>query len=203
MTNMNINVKTSIVLWFCLVIASCASTDITQSWKDAELQQSYKHPLIIGISDSQQTRRIYENYFVAELKKKNITATPSYTVINSKQKITRETVVSAMQGTEIDSVLVTYLVSADTELKFHDSPLDSSYSGSHDTNMMSATIITNRGRASTEEIINLKNDFYDAKNATVVWSVQTKTVAAESIDETIMEVTGLLIGELFDDGILQ
>jgi len=197
-------IKNLTLLLLCTVITACASTSLTQSWKEAELNRSYKHPMIIGISDSQQTRRIYENYFVAELSKKKITATPSYELIGSKETINRDTVVNALQGTSIDSVLVTYLVSADSEVRHFDSPLNpTSYSGNPDDNMVSATLISSRGRSSSSEVIGLKNDLYDVQTQKLVWSAQTKTVAPESIDHAITEVTQLLIKELFKDRIFE
>jgi hypothetical protein len=200
---MNMRVKNIVVLLLSVLISSCATTKITDSWVEPGLKQSYERPLIIGISDSQQTRRVYENYFVAELKKRNITATASYTLISSKQKLNRETVVSAIQDTDIDSVLVTYLVSADAETKLRDSPLTGTYSGDTENNLMSATLITTPGRYSEADVIILKNDFYDTKSKSIVFSAQTKTVAAESIDEIIKEVTNLLITALFDEQVFK
>jgi len=203
MFKMNMSCKNFIVLLLCILISSCANTKITESWVEPGLSQSYKRPLIIGISDSQQTRRTFENYLVAELKKKNITATASYILISSKQKLNRETVISAIQGTDIDSALVTYLVAADSETKLRDSPLTGSYSGDSENNMMSSTLITSPGRYSESDVIVLKNDFYDTKSQSIVFSVQTRTVAAESIDEIIKAVTGLLVTSLFDEGIFK
>lgn len=200
----SIAIKYITLLLCCAVLAACSSTSLTQSWKNEDVSRSYKHPMIIGVSDSQQTRRIYENHFVAELKKKNITATPSYELIASKQQINRETVLKAVRGTDIDSVLVTYLVSADEEIRHHDSPLNpASYSGSPDDNMVSATLISTRGRSSDSEVIGLKNDFYDVQTRALVWSAQTRTVAPESIDHAITEVTQLLIKQLYSDNILK
>jgi hypothetical protein len=198
-----IKIKNTAVLLLCLFMVSCASTSLTQSWKQPELKKSFNHLMIIGISDSQQTRRIYENHFVAELKKKNISATPSYKLIDSKQKINRETVLKAVQGTEIDAVLVTYLASADSQLRHYDSPLTPGYSGSPDANMISATLITQRGRSSSSEVIGLKSDFYDVQEKSMIWSVQTRTVAPDSIDDAITEVIKLLIKELINDDILK
>jgi hypothetical protein len=204
---MFMSVKNYIVILFLLVmgivITSCSSTSLMHSWKEAELTHAYKHLRIIGISDSQQTRQLYEKYFVAELKKRNVTATPSYKLISSKQKMNRETVVAAIEGTEIDAVLVTYLVSADAEMKHRDSPLGASYSGTAEGSQISATIVTNRGRSRTEEVFVLKNDIYDAQSKTLVWSVQTETVAPESVDEVVTEVTDLLIDRMFSDGIVK
>lgn len=190
------------ILLLGLAVTACASTSITERWMGPEINAPYRHVLIIGISDSQQTRRIYENHFASELIKRNIKATPGYKLIDSKQTISRETVGRAIKGSDIDSVLVTYLVSADSELRVQESPLNSSYSGTPDDNMISATLISNRGRTSSSEVIGLKNDFYDVKSESLIWSAQTKTVAPESIDQAIIDVTALLIKQLFDDNIL-
>jgi len=204
---MFIKVKNYIVLIIMLVmavaIASCSNTSLLQSWKETEAARVYKHLMIIGISDSQQTRQLYEKHFVAELKKRNVTATPSYQLISSKQKMNRETVVAAIQGTEIDAVLATYLVSADSEMKYRDSPLGTSYSGTAEGSQISATIVTKRGRSSSEEVFVLKSDIYDAQSKTLVWSARTETVAPESIDEVITEVTALLIDRMFSDGVVK
>jgi len=196
-------IKNTIILLSCIVAASCASTSLVDTWKDTELAHSYKHPMIIAISDSQQTRQIYEKHFVSELKNIDITATPSYTLITSKQKMNRETVVAAVEDTEIDSVLVTYLISEDSEMKFRDSPLNINYSGDTENNQMSATIVSNRGQSRSEDVYVLKNDLYDVQSKSLVWSAQTKSVGPESIDQVVEEVTRLLIDEMLDDKVLK
>ncbi len=198
-------VKNYIVLMLSVLIASCANTKVIDSWVSAEQNKIYSHPMIIGVSDSQQTRQIFEKYFTAELKKINIIATPSYKLISSKQKMNRETVIKAIQETDIviDSVIVTYLVSSETEVKYRDSPLNQGYSGDTDSNKMSATLISTRGRTSSSEIVTLKNDVYDVETRSLVWSAQTRTVAPESIDEVVTEVTELLIQHLLSDNIIK
>lgn len=192
-----------IVVMLFAMIASCANTNITQKWVDPEIKQTYKRPLIIGISDSQQTRRIFENLMVAELKEEGISATPSYITINSKQEINRETVANAIRGTDVDSVLVTYLVAADTDMKLRESPLDNSYSGNMSDMEVSSTIIVNRGRYNEGEIITLKTDLYSVATESMIWTLQTKSVAADSIDSVIIDVTELIITQLFDDAVFQ
>lgn len=195
--------RSSLLFFSSLLIASCASTSVTQSWVEPDLKKTYAHPMILASSDSQQTRRIYEQHFVDELKLRGITAVPSYTLISSKQKLTRETVEAAIKDTDIDAVLVTYLVAVDAELKHHDSPLGLNYSGSPEDNMVSATMITTRGRTSNKEIITLKNDLYDATDGDIVWSTQMRSVAPDSIDELIKEVISLLIKGMLSDGVIK
>jgi len=192
-----------IILVLSLVITSCSNTEVIQDWVAEGLDKTYQHPLIIGISDSQQTRQIFEKHFVSELAKNNVTATPSYTLISSKQKMNRETVMKAIEGTEIDSVIVTYLVSSETEVMYHESPLSQGYSGDPDSTKVSATLVSTRGRTSSAEIITLKNDLYDVETKTLRWTAQTRTVAPESIDEVVTDVTELLVDRLLNDGILK
>ncbi|GMR01527.1 MAG: hypothetical protein BMS9Abin19_0923 [Gammaproteobacteria bacterium] len=198
------NVKYYVVLVLSVLIVSCAAnTKIIDSWVDAEHIKPYRHPMIIGISDSQQTRQIFEKHFVSELNKINITATASYKLINSKQKMNRETVIKAIQGTDIDSVIVTYLVSSETEVKFNESPLSQGYSGDVENNKMSATLVSTRGRTSSTEIVTLKNDLYDAGSKSLVWSTQTRSVAPASIDEVVTDVVALLISQMLSDGVIK
>ena len=191
-----------IILVLSLVMTSCSNTEVIQDWTAEGHDKTYQHPLIIGISDSQQTRQIYEKHFVSELAKNNVTATPSYTLISSKQKMNRETVMKAIEGTDIDSVIVTYLVSSETEVMYHESPLSQGYSGDPDSTKVSATLVSTRGRTSSAEIITLKNDLYDVETKTLRWTAQTRTVAPESIDEVVTDVTELLVDRLISDGVL-
>lgn len=199
----SIKVKNIVILLITIVITSCASTSVKESWMLEGHNSSYKRPMIIGISDSQQTRHLYENYVVDALKKKNIEAIASHTLISSKQKIDRDTVVSTVKGTDIDSVLVSYLVSADSKVVNRESPLNAGYSGNVENNMVSDTLITTRGRSRSGEIVILKNDLYGVESKSLVWSIQTKSVAPESIDQVITEVTELIIEQLFDDKLLK
>ncbi len=196
-------IKYYIVLVLSVFIAACANTEVIDHWVDADHNRPYKHPMIIGISDSQQTRQIFEKYFVSELKKINITATPSYKLISSKQKMNREAMIKAIQGTDIDSAVVTYLVSSENEIKHHESPLSQGYSGDVENNRMSDTLVSTRGRTSDTEIITLKTDVYDAGSKSLVWSAQTRTVAPESIDEVVTDVTALLIEHMLSDDVIK
>jgi len=195
--------KTLAILSICVLAASCSNSKITTSWVEPEHKKAYQHPMIIGVSDSQQTRRIYENYFVSALQEHNISSTPSYKLISSKQKMNRETVVAAIENTDIDAVIVTYLVAADAEVSHRTSPLNTGYSGNVENNQISETMISTRGRTSSAEVIKLKNDVYDVDSKTLVWTAQTKTTAPESIDEVVIDLTELLVNKLIDDGILK
>ncbi len=211
----NITTKTVVIVFTFIasvVVSACANTTITQSWtqQDAE-RRTYKQPMVLVISDSQQTRRIYEDSLVAKLKEEGITATPSYLLIDSRNEINRETVDSIVQRSNqnaynnlpIDSVLISYLAVVDKELSKQDSPLGETYSGDAGNNMLSATLIVGRGRFNTKEVIPLKNDLYDIQKKSIVWSVQTKTDDLTTIDALVVSVTDALVEKLVDDDVFK
>ncbi|VAW50339.1 hypothetical protein MNBD_GAMMA06-1199 [hydrothermal vent metagenome] len=197
------NIKYYIVLMVSLFIVGCANTKITENWVDENHHKPYKRPMIIGVSDSQQTRQMFEKHFVAELKKISVTAIPSYQLINSKQKMNRETVIAAIEGKDIDAVIVTYLISSETKVKHHESPLSHNYIGDIEDGKISETLVATRGRSSNSEIVTLKNDVYDAASRSLVWTVQTRTVAPESIDEVVTDVVELLTSQMLSDNVIK
>lgn len=192
------------IIFFSVLVASCAGTSIKDSWVE-ENHPPFNHPMIIGISDSQQTRQIFEKHFVAELKKRNISATPSYKLINSKQELNRKTVVAALTASDIpiDSVLVTYLVPEEAKVNHGKSPLSGGYADAGDRIQMSETVVSTRGHGDSTEIVFLKNDLFSVETRSIVWSAHTKTVAPPSIDKAIEEVVDILIDKMISDNILQ
>jgi len=202
----------AVIIVFSFIISACANTTITHSWTQQDSERlTYKQPMVLVISDSQQTRRIYEDSLVAKLKDQGITATPSYLLIDSRQEINREAVDTIVQRSNqnaynnlpIDSVLISYLAVLDKELSKQDSPLSETYSGDDGDNMLSATLIVGRGRFNNKEIIPLKNDLYDVQKKSIVWSVQTETDNLTTIDALVLSVTEALVDKLVDDEVFE
>lgn len=183
-----------------LMLSACTGTSIVQDWQDDMVDNKYRHIFIVAISDSQQNRRIFENLLVEDLRELGIKATPSFEQISSKITIDKESVTAAIRGTDVDAVLVSYLVANDSEIRVHDSPVGQTYSGSADTNMMSATLIGTRGRYDIDETVELRHDLFDVSKRELVWSIQTRTKGPESIDDLIVEVTDIVRDQLDSDG---
>ena len=207
----NLIINTAAIV-FTLLVSACANTTVTQSWEQdhAEAKRSYKKPMVFVVSDSQQTRRIYEDSLIARLKDAGVSAVPSYLLIGSKQ-ITQETIgisverfnQAAYNNVPIDSVLISYLAVEGKELSKQDSPLGESYSGDDGDNMLSATLIVGRGRFNNNEVVPLKNDLYDVKEKSIVWSVQTETDDLTTIDALVLSVTEILVEQLVDDEVFE
>src|SRR3954463_7021138 len=97
-------------------LPACASTDLTNKWKNPEYSgNSISKVLIVGIADHPGVRRAFEDTFVQALAKLGVQAVASYSVVPSRGRISDEELVKAVEQTEANGVLITRLVSRETE----------------------------------------------------------------------------------------
>lgn len=204
----------AIVTFSMLLLASCANTKIEQSWVEPDNKKSYNDLLIIGIGESEQNRRAYESNFVEELRKNKIESEASYKLIKSDEKIDRDTVAKAIEGLEIDGVIVTHLVAVDEETVYR--PPTYAYGGTYGSyygagyygGMYSYyphvnSYVTSPGYYTTHETYTLETNLYDVKSEELVWSARSRTFAPESVDEVIVDLTNLLIKDLKEKNLIK
>jgi hypothetical protein len=204
--------KSKVVL-LCAVsvlLFSCASTKITQSWVEPDNKKSYSNFLIIGIGESEQTRRAYESYFVEALREKAIEAEASYRLIKSNVEIDRQSVDKAIEGLNIDGVIVTHLVAVDEETVYRPSTgymYGGGYGGYYG-NLYSYyphvnSYVHDPGYYTTHETYTLETSLYDVASEELVWTARTRTFSPESVDEVIADLTKLLIKDLQEKNLIK
>ena len=192
-----------------LLVASCANTKISQSWVEPDNKRSYNDLLIIGVGESQQNRRAYESHFVEELQAKGTEAVASYKLIPNSEKLNRDTVDKAIQGMEIDGVIVTHLVAVDEETIYRPSmdymPM---YGGGYYGGLYSYyphvnTYVSRPGYYTTHETYTLETNLYDVESEELVWSARSRTFSPESVSEVINDLTKLLIKDLKEKNLIK
>ena len=196
-----------------LAIAGCTNTKLSQTWSDPHNKASYKDIMIVGISDSEQTRRAYESNFVASLQDEGIEALASYTLISHKEETTskqgefRKIVESAVKGSDVDAVLVTHVVSIEEDEvyrpsldyqpvyggAYYDAPY---YGGMYGYHGYVTTYVQQPGYYTEERTYTLESSLYDVKTEELVWTTRSRTFAPESIEEAIHDVSDLIIADL-------
>lgn len=201
--------QVSILIAAIVLLSACANTKISQSWVDPDQKKVYKDLLVIGIAESEQNRRAYESYFVEELKAIGVEAVASYKLIKSNEKIDRETIGRAIEGEDIDGVLVTHLLAVDEETIYRPSmdymPM---YGGGYYGGLYSYyphvnTYVHRPGYYTTHETYTLETNLYDVESEELVWSAQSRTFSPESVEEVIVDLTRLLIADLRDKNLIQ
>ena len=197
-----------------VLLISCANTKISQSWVEPDNKKSYNDILIIGIAESEQNRRAYESYFVEALREKGAEAEASYKLIKSDQKIERNTVVKAIEGMEIDGVIITHMTAVDEETIYRPGMGYSAVGygaygyGGYGGGMYGYyphvnSYVHSPGYYTTHETYTLETNLYDVVTEELVWSARTRTFSPESVDEVIVDLTKLLIKDLEEKNLIK
>lgn len=195
-------VKSGVIAVLLTVLSACTNTKLSEVWVDPDFKKSFNDVLVIGIAESQQNRRAYESYVVAELEALGVEAVASYKLIKSDVTIERKTVLAAIDGLDIDGVIVTHLVGIDEETVYRPSmdymPV---YSGGYYGGLYSYyphvnTYVTRPGYYTTHETYMLETNLYDVNSEELVWSAHSRSFAPESTDEVIVDLTKLIIADL-------
>lgn len=200
------------------LLFSCANTKISQSWVEPDNKKSYNDLLIIGIGESEQNRRAYESHFVEALREVGTEAEASYKLIKSDEKIERNTVVKAIEGMEIDGVIITHMTAVEEETVYrpgmgyggygYGGYGYGGYGGGYGGGMYGYyphvnSYVHSPGYYTTHETYTLETNLYDVKTEELVWSARSRTFSPESVDEVIADLTKLLINDLKDKNLIK
>jgi len=207
--------KAAMLCVTAVLLASCTNTKISQSWVEPDNKKSYNDLLIIAIAESEQNRRAYESHFVEELRIHGAEGEASYKLIKSNEKIDRDTVTKAIEGLDIDGVIVTHLVAVDEETIYRPSTgymyggaYGVGYGGGYYGGLYSYyphvnTYVNNPGYYTTHETYTLETNLYDVESEELVWSARSRSFAPESVQEVIVDLTKLLIQDLEDKNLIK
>lgn len=197
------------VVSVALFVSSCANTKISQSWVEPDNKRSYNDLLIIGVGESQQNRRAYESHFIEELRANGTEAEASYKLIPSSTELNRNSVTKAIEGMEIDGIIVTHMVAVDEETIYRPSmdymPM---YGGGYYGGLYSYyphvnTYVSRPGYYTTHETYTLETNLYDVESEELVWSARSRTFSPESVSEVINDLTKLLIKDLKEKNLIK
>lgn len=195
--------KRKIALLYCpgiislFAVISCASTTLTQVWKDENYHGGYfKKILVIGVSANPEIRRFYEDEFVMQLKTRGADAIPSHTIIPSDKVLHKDTVVSKSKVLGVDSVLITQLLEKEKAVSY--SPMRS-YS---DLSGYSSTV---RRTVVQGKIFSLETNLFEIKTEKLIWSTRSDTLIdfGSTGDKEIKTLVTVIITNLSDEKLLQ
>jgi len=214
LTNMQL-CKAVVLCVTAILLVSCANTKISQSWVEPDNKKTYSNLLIIGIAESEQNRRAYESHFVDDLRAIGVGAEASYKLIKSDEKIDRDSVAKAIQGLNIDGVIVTHLVAVDEETVYRPSTgymygggYGVGYGGGYYGGLYSYyphvnSYVHDPGYYTTHETYTLETNLYDVESEELVWSARSRSFSPESVQEVIVDLTKLLIQDLENKNLIK
>lgn len=189
-------------LFASLFFFSCATTKITESWKDDGYRGApFSDLFVIGVAKKENTRRSFENMFVEKLQAAGVQAVSSSSVMESNQKIEKAAILAAIEKLDIDAVLITRLVSLkEKEIRSpstSDQGRPDDYQGRYYTDYSTAYGFTHQPAQYTTSVrVGLETKLYDARTEKLIWSATSKTANPKSKIKLFDAVIEALVRDL-------
>ena len=206
--------RTFLALLFVIFLSSCAKTKFTKQWVSEDFnQQPYDDILVLVVADKMGNRKDAEDYIVEKLGEAGIDAMQSYDILPKTETIDAESVDKAIDGLQLDAVIVMFATGITEEEYFVPSRRFGVYAGygydyPHYNSFYSYyphafTYVYIPGYDNTHYVVTLETTLFDLNTTKMIWSAQSNTFAPESVDDVIHSITMLTISELKKKNIIQ
>ena len=183
-----------------VVISACATKPIVE-WQDESFSGPINNLLIIGVSDQETSRRLFEDTFVKELAAFKVKAISSYRLMPIDQDVSRETIEAAAKGQTVDLVLVTRLLGVEDVDVYHP-PSYYPYNRSYSSYYSHAMQYSSPGYYESYKVLTLESNLYDTTTQQLVWSMQSENFDPSTPAKVIEQQIGLTIKILSERGLV-
>ncbi len=188
-----------------VVLPGCASVSLLHSAKDpAAPAKQYKQLLVVGITEKQQMRQIFEEVFAGEVLKGGSTGIASYSITGVNDKLSRDAIAEAVKKTGADGVITTRIIGSKKESDVRtgfvvvDRGVASFFGGS----VSYAEFVHQPVEVVTSTQIAIETNLFDAVTGMMVWSGTSSAVNPEGIITITTTIADSVIKAMKKDGLL-
>ena len=172
-----------------LLLTSCASTEVVNTWKDDTQSQQFTNVLVVVVNKVPAYRTLIENELVDTIKKSGADAKSAATILPNTDLTDEATASSAIQDTGADGVMVVRLVDTTKEQVYTPGTtyVQGAYGGRYNRGWHgyydSGYRVTNTpGYYSEYNVSTVETAIFDTATNKRVWSTITATTEAREID---------------------
>ena len=199
--------RTYAEIFYCILILLLLVTGCTKSptvtdfrMDEAYDGKQYGKILVIAAAEKLTFRSIFEGELVKQLKSRGIDAIRSYVILPDNKMLTREIILSAIEKSDIDSVLITSLAGRSKETVFYYQSGDDPYT--YYNRSISDLGPVGGGVSSYDiEILFLKTNLYDVRSEKLIWSMTLESKIRYNSKSLNRAIT-LIINKLRDDELI-
>jgi hypothetical protein len=191
----------ALVVAITVLAGGCAATQVRNQWKDP----SWAGPpatsvLVVGISRSETTRRLFEDTFVKELQADGLTATASYTQVAGGQDNTPQ-LTQLVKSSHADIVLATRVQSTQQKTDVSPGYVAPPYGGFW--GWYGSAWMAEPPLVSQYEVVTLETTVWDTRTEKLIWSITTERVASKNIPAATVQLAQTLIPRMKAQGIIR
>lgn len=187
--------------------SGCANgPHLVNDWRDPQFKgPAFKKVCVVGITDRETNRRIFESAFVARLQEKGIEALPSYDVAPADTKLPREEIERLVKEADVDAIITTRVVDRSREAQVTPgtaTPYPSHYRDYYGYYDYSWGFYHDPAYVYRYEVVSLETNVYETREFRIVWTGTSETVDPESVETESAQLADELVDRLVSIGLL-
>lgn len=190
------------------LVASCApATKTVKLYEDPTTRNTYERLLVVDVASDQELRRAFENQIVAQLERAGAGAVASHTVLkDSGQGLLQEDVNRKSSEVDADGILVTHMVSLETEVERGQGREDivrTCRGGSPvDYFLYDDKILKEPDSVRLALTVIVVSNLYDSASRERVWSIQSTCFKKSNLSEVIIDESRAIVRQLQIDDLI-
>ncbi|MDJ0779962.1 MAG: hypothetical protein QNJ85_18990 [Gammaproteobacteria bacterium] len=191
-------------LLLAATLAACSTKTAKPlgEWRSNYFDRKLDNMLIIAVTSRSTRRRVFEDLFVEALASQGIDAVPSYGLITSTLQLSREDIEEAIQGQNLDAVLITRLAAVADKEVYQQPDVerdDLSYFSYYDNAWQQAS---GGGATQNYRIVALETNVYDTASQLMVFNMRSQVIEATQPRHMIEDQIRLTIDRLRANGLI-
>lgn len=191
-----------------LMVSGCTTTttNVNNVWVEPDLQpKRYQNLLVLGVSSSDGTRRMYEESLVTALASQGSRAVASYKVLPDQGELSKATVEAAIAEYGYDGVIVTTMVAVDENVRRVPDRLITvprGYRTMHGYYQMSYMVVHQEGYDVRSQTVTLETNLYDVAAGNLIWTGRSQTHRPNSAPDAVASITIAISEALAEVGVI-
>jgi hypothetical protein len=191
--------------WILAVLtgACVSTTELVQVWRSPRyVDQEFKKVLVLGILSSPGKRRIFEDAFVEELRRRGVQAVRSYTLLPEDDQIERSRLEEVVVKNGFDAVLSARLLGVRQETEVSPGYVTAvpavGFSRDFYGYYGAAWYRTTPPAIYQYNVVTVETSLYETKSWELLWSGTTRSVDPGAIDQEISGFTDAIMKGLLE-----
>ncbi|MEC5399807.1 DUF4136 domain-containing protein [Uliginosibacterium sp. H1] len=194
---------TAMVLAGGLTLGACSTFSLGNAWRAPDFAgPPMKNVLVLGVSNSDASRRIFEDGMSQALKAAGVGATHAYATLPEGGRIADEKIKAAVAQTKADSVLITRLLRVDQKAEVTQPVVAGGYYRAGFYGWYGSAWGGMPASVSTYNVLTLETTLWDTRKESLIWSATTEAIQPSDIAKATQDMAKVLIERMKKDGVI-
>jgi hypothetical protein len=196
------------VSFLLLMINGCASTRLTDVWKDPAYKNGgVSSIMVLAVAAKPENRRMFETHLAAALKGAGVTAVLSSDYLPGAGKFEKNDIKRAAAASQSDGVIITHLVGVENKEVFQPPVYDRSMYN-NDASFgyyyaAAAEYVTYPGAVYDRTEVRLETNLFNTASEALMWRASSTTIDPDSVGRAMREISQVLVNRLKKSGMLK